>query len=112
MHFVLDVDVRRSADKLLLIMVARSADRSGVASPTHKRLMRETSLDRKTVIRGLQRLCADGFLSDIGRRGDTGQVVVYLVLGLGVRAARRRGRPRPAGPRAGASGGAIGGIFG
>jgi hypothetical protein len=69
--------------KFLLLSVADYADEHGHAYPSLAALEDKTCLDRKTLIAGLDQLQALGLLEDTGtRRGRTGQVKVYRLIGF------------------------------
>lgn len=70
-----------SAAKLVLLGLAECAGRdAGEAHPSTEALVQFSSLNRKTVIAALDRLEADGYIADTGRRvGRTGQVKVYAL---------------------------------
>jgi hypothetical protein len=66
----------------VLVCLANYADESGICYPSQTKLVGDTSLDRKTIIAAMQRLTEEGLIADTGlRKGATGQVVVYKLLG-------------------------------
>ncbi len=66
--------------KFLLLALADNANDEGHCYPSGKYLCIKTSLDRKTVISGLDQLEAKGYLIDTGqRKGVTKQVKVYQI---------------------------------
>lgn len=69
----------RGIDKLVLILLAEAHKvESGLAFPSIKWLVEHTGLDRKTVIRSLDRLEIVGLIEDTGERvGKTNQVKCY-----------------------------------
>lgn len=71
--------VKKSADKLILLALAeRHNPESGLAYPSVAWLAEFGSLDRKTVMAALDRLEAEGLISDSGQRaGKTLQVKCY-----------------------------------
>lgn len=75
--------IDRSSDKFIFVALANYADDSGICYPSQTKLIGDTSLDRKTVISGIQRLCDRGLIVDTGhRKGATGQIIVYRILGV------------------------------
>jgi hypothetical protein len=72
--------------KLVLLSLADRAGETHECYPSIKRLCEDTNLDRKTVIRSLKALCDCGLMMDTGKRkGLTGQVVVYRLVGVASR---------------------------
>lgn len=72
--------------KLVLLSLADRAGETHECYPSIKRLCEDTNLDRKTVIRSLKALCDCGLMMDTGKRkGFTGQVVVYRLVGVASR---------------------------
>lgn len=80
-NWALAQDVRHSAAKFLLVVMAHHADKNTWESfLAVKRLAQCTGQDRKTVIVNIARLVADEFLIDTKRKvGETGQIPVYLL---------------------------------
>ena len=75
-----------STEKLILLSYADRADEYGEAYPSVKRLMLDTLLDRKTIIKALQSICEKGIMSKTGEfRGNTKQVPVYKFISLSFR---------------------------
>lgn len=74
--------VARAADKLILIAYAeRCNDETGCAYPSLAWLEEFSSLDRKTVVESIKRLCSAKLIEDTGERaGRTKQVKIYRVL--------------------------------
>lgn len=71
-------NIDRSSDKFLLVALAIHADPTGISAPSQVRLIADTALDRKTVIAGLARLTAQGFVEDSGAKvGKTGRIPAY-----------------------------------
>lgn len=72
--------VHPSSLKFLLVSLCDNADDCGRAFPSIACLVEKTAQDRKTVIKGLERLEAAGFIEDTGKRvGRTQQIKVYRV---------------------------------
>lgn len=72
--------VARSSEKFVLVCLANYASESGLCYPSIAALESDTAQDRKTVIRGLQTLVADGWIEDTGKRtGATKQIPVYRI---------------------------------
>ena len=71
-----------SSTKLVLLGLAECASRpEAFAFPSIAALVEFTSLDRKTIVKALDKLEADGFSKDTGKRmGRTGQIKVYQLL--------------------------------
>lgn len=80
-NWALAQDVRHSAAKFLLVVMAHHADKNTWESfLAVKRLAQCTGQDRKTVIVNIARLVSEGFLIDTKRKvGETGQIPVYLL---------------------------------
>lgn len=73
-------DIRRSSTKFVLVTMAKCADQSRQCWPSVQYLSDATAQDRKTVMENIKRLKDFGFITDTGqRRGQSGQVPVYLV---------------------------------
>lgn len=74
--------LRQSSCKLLLATLSAHAEPSGIVSPLYiQDLIKLTSLDRKTVIRGLKKLQDENYIKDTGSRfGDTNQGKIYRLL--------------------------------
>jgi hypothetical protein len=69
--------------KFVLLSMADRAGEDYECYPSIKRLCDDTNLDRKTVIRSLKFLCDCRLIADTGKRkGSTGQVVVYRLIGV------------------------------
>lgn len=70
--------IKPSTTKFVLVALGDYADADGCVWPSLKDLSAKTGQDRKTVIASLDRLEAEGYLVDTGRRkGLSGQVKVY-----------------------------------
>lgn len=83
MSWAFGLEIRPSALKFLLVAVADNAGADGELFPSIDALTHKTSLDRKTVIRGLDELERIGFLVDTQRRvGRTRQIKVYRLNGF------------------------------
>lgn len=82
-NWALAQDVRHSAAKFLLVVMAHYADKNTWESfLAVKRMTECTGQDRKTVIVNIARLIEEGFIADTKRRvGETGQIPVYLING-------------------------------
>jgi biotin operon repressor len=80
MTWVFKQPLRPSWLKFLLLALADNANDEGHCYPSGKYLCIKTSLNRKTVISGLDQLEAKGYLIDTGqRKGATKQVKVYQI---------------------------------
>lgn len=67
-----------ASNKFVLVALANYAGEEMTSYPSIERLCRDTSLNRKTVIRALGWLKENGFISDTGmRKGSTHGVIVY-----------------------------------
>lgn len=81
---VLPIALPRSADKHVLTMMANFADKDGITFPSVAALESATCLDRKTIIAAVGRLLDGSRLLDTGeRKGTTGRVRVYQIVGMG-----------------------------
>ena len=81
--------VRRPAAKLVLLSLADRVGESFECWPSKARLIHDTSLDRKTVQAALKYLESEGLIEDTGkRRGRTGQVRVWRLIGVPCRTDR------------------------
>lgn len=75
--------VGKSSAKLVLLSLADLADEQNRSWPSIKHLELDTELNRKTIIDSLGHLERHGFLIDTGdRKGRTGQVKVYQLIGV------------------------------
>ena len=74
--------IKPATAKLILLAMADRADEEHQCFPSMKRLVEDTSLDKKTVTTGIARLEADGFLIDTGARKGRTQQVRVLQLNL------------------------------
>jgi len=73
----------KSSAKAVLIALADRAGDEHLCWPSVERLCLDTELNRKTVISSIQHLIENGFIKDAGeRRGSTGRVKVYQLLGV------------------------------
>lgn len=70
----------RSADKLLLIVLANRADKSGRCYPSIATLAADSALNKETVIVALRRLEKRGLLT---RQKRWGESVIYQLIGIG-----------------------------
>ncbi len=90
-NWAFNAPIAKSADKLLLVCLANYANDANLCWPSHARLAEKTALDRKTVIAGIHRLTASGWIvATEERAGPNGRVVVY-------RLAVERSHPLPVG---------------
>lgn len=73
----------QSAIKIVLLSMADRADEDNICFPSIKRLEADTELNRKTIIAAIGWLKKTKLVEDTGqRRGRTGQVIVYRLLGV------------------------------
>ena len=85
--------VKSSSAKLVLLALADRAGSDFTAWPSIETISSETELDRKTVISAIQKLTVLGLVSDTGeRKGFTGHVKVYRLIGITDRAHKRVAR--------------------
>ncbi|NUG02229.1 helix-turn-helix domain-containing protein [Acinetobacter oleivorans] len=69
--------------KLVLLSLADRAGETHECYPSIARLVEDTEMDRKTVLKIIDELIEDGFIIDTGKReGKTKQVKVYLLIGV------------------------------
>ncbi|HCA5286192.1 TPA: helix-turn-helix domain-containing protein [Acinetobacter nosocomialis] len=69
--------------KLVLLSLADRAGETHECYPSIARLVEDTEMDRKTVLKIIDELIEDGFIIDTGKReGRTKQVKVYLLIGV------------------------------
>lgn len=69
--------------KLVLLSLADRASEDHCAYPSMARLVEDTEMDRKTVLKIIDELIEDGLIVDTGeRKGRTKQVKVYQLLGV------------------------------
>ena len=69
--------------KLVLLSLADRAGETHECYPSVARLVEDTEMDRKTVLKIIDELIEDGFIVDTGKReGRTKQVKVYLLIGV------------------------------
>lgn len=69
--------------KLVLLSLADRASEDHCAFPSMSRLVEDTEMDRKTVLKIIDELIEDGLIVDTGeRKGRTKQVKVYQLLGV------------------------------
>lgn len=72
--------LERSTDKFILLMLSSYANEDDEAYPSVNRLIDDTSMDRKTVLKSLAALQELGFISDTGKKtGRTSSVTVYKI---------------------------------
>lgn len=75
---VFDLDVKPATKKLTLIALADFANDQNECYPSVETLTNKTSLNRKTVLKNVAELVAEGIIEDTGKRvGGTQQVKVY-----------------------------------
>ena len=80
---VLKSTIPGSANKFVLVALANYCDENFTSFPSCERICCDTSLDRKTVLRALSWLREKSVIEDTGgRRGNTGGVVVYRLVGV------------------------------
>lgn len=69
--------------KLVLLSLADRAGEDHVCYPSIARLVEDTEMDRKTVLKIIDELIEDGLIVDTGeRKGRTKQVKVYVLIGV------------------------------
>ncbi|AMW78905.1 DNA-binding protein [Acinetobacter sp. TGL-Y2] len=69
--------------KLVLLSLADRAGEDHCAYPSMSRLVEDTEMDRKTVLKIIDELIEDGLIADTGeRKGRTKQVKVYQLVGV------------------------------
>lgn len=70
--------IKPASLKLLLLAMADRADEYHRCYPSIERLVKDTGLDRKTIISNIDKLQEAGVLTDTGKRtGKTGKVKIY-----------------------------------
>lgn len=73
--------LERSTNKFILLMLASYANEEDESYPSVNRLVSDTSMDRKTVLKALEALQELGFIEDTGRRvGRTKSIPVYKIV--------------------------------
>jgi len=73
----------KALKKLVLLSFADRASEDHCAYPSVARLVEDTEMDRKTVLKIIEELIEDGLIVDTGeRKGRTKQVKVYQLLGV------------------------------
>jgi len=73
----------KSTAKAVLLALADRAGADNTAWPSMATIAKDTEQDRKTVNASLRVLLAGGFIEDTGKRkGSTGKVVVYRLIGV------------------------------
>lgn len=71
---------RPPSAKYVLIILASHSSNGGLCFPSIKSLCETTGHNRKTVLAGISKLVASGFISDTGqRKGGTNQIKVYAL---------------------------------
>ena len=69
--------------KLVLLSLADRAGEDHICYPSIARLVEDTEMDRKTVLKIIDELIEDGLIVDTGeRKGRTKQVKVYILIGV------------------------------
>jgi len=82
-RWALKQDIRPSSCKFVLVAMADRADERHCCFPSTMRLCKDTSLDRKTVLKSLRALVDAGIIQDTGmRRGRTKAVRVWRMNGV------------------------------
>jgi hypothetical protein len=72
------LSIKPASLKLILLSMADRAGEDHSCYPSIQRLVNDTSLNRKTIISGIDTLCEMGFVFDTGeRKGSTQRVKVY-----------------------------------
>lgn len=75
--------ISKSSTKFVLLALADRAGADNCAYPSVETVSRDTSLNRKTILAALKELIDLGLILDTGeRKGRTGKVVVYRLLGI------------------------------
>ncbi len=78
--WVFDQDIKPATKKLTLIALADFANDQNECYPSVETLTNKTSLNRKTVLKNVAELVADGVIADTGKRvGNTQQVKIYRI---------------------------------
>ncbi|SPL72293.1 helix-turn-helix domain-containing protein [Acinetobacter stercoris] len=73
----------KALKKLVLLSLADRASEEHCAYPSMSRLVEDTEMDRKTVLKIIEELIEDGLIIDTGeRKGKTKQVKVYQLVGV------------------------------
>ena len=73
----------KALKRLVLLSLADRASEDHCAYPSIARLVEDTEMDRKTVLKIIDELVEDGLIEDTGeRKGRTKQVKVYRLLGV------------------------------
>lgn len=73
----------KALKRLVLLSLADRASEDHCAYPSIARLVEDTEMDRKTVLKIIDELVEDGLIKDTGeRKGRTKQVKVYRLLGV------------------------------
>lgn len=79
-NWALGQTVGKASAKFVLVVMAKLAGSDMKCWPSARHLARDTEQDVKTVQTSIKRLRDAGFIEDTGeRRGETGQVIVYLL---------------------------------
>jgi len=79
--WVFKQEIKPASVKFVLVALADNSGDTGEAWPAVSTICRKTSLERKTVIGALDKLCSMNLIRDSGRRmGRTNQVKVYQLL--------------------------------
>ena len=75
-------DVKRVALRCTLLALADRADENFRCYPSIERLCKDTTMNRKTVMKVLGELQQMGLIAVVGKTGATGRVSVYQLLGV------------------------------
>ncbi|MEZ6852089.1 helix-turn-helix domain-containing protein [Halodesulfovibrio aestuarii] len=75
-------DVKRVALRCTLLALADRADETFRCYPSIERLCKDTTMNRKTVMKVLAELQQMGLIAVVGKTGATGRVSVYQLLGV------------------------------
>lgn len=77
------VEINNSTKRLVLLSLADRAGEEHTCFPSTKRVVKDTCLDRKTVLKAITELIEDGFILDTGERKGNGVRVLKLIGVLG-----------------------------
>lgn len=85
------VDVNSSTKRLVLLSLADRAGEEHTCYPSTKRVMKDTCLDRKTILKAITDMISDGLIFDTGDRKGNGVRVLKLI---GVNARENESHPK------------------
>lgn len=85
------VDVNSSTKRLVLLSLADRAGEEHTCYPSAKRVMKDTCLDRKTILKAITDMISDGLIFDTGERKGNGVRVLKLI---GVNARESESHPK------------------